>query len=100
MVETQNKIHGKVVENEEVPQKVIVVLEHIRKHGKAPKGYVGGRKFFNREKRLPLNIEYREWDVNPKVKGKNRGAERLVTSNDNAYYTRDHYETFILIEEE
>jgi ribonuclease T1 len=37
---------------------------------------------------------YREWDVNPKKKGKNRGAERLVTSEKRAWYTRDHYETF------
>ncbi len=84
---------------QEVPEKVLVVLEYIRENDKAPKGYVGGRTFYNREGLLPKNVSYREWDVNPKKKGKNRGAERLVTSKDAAYYTNDHYESFILIKE-
>ena len=88
--------------NSNVPQKVYRVLEYIDKNGRAPDGYVGGRKFGNYEKRLPQKSEvssqrlnYKEWDVNPKVNGKNRGAERLVTGNDkSAYFTKDHYETF------
>ena len=62
--------------------------------------YVGGRKFYNREKRLPAinensKIQYKEWDVKPKAEGKSRGAERLVTGNiGTAYYTSDHYRTF------
>lgn len=36
------------------------------------------------------------WDVNPYVKGFDRGAERLVTGSDGkAYYTSDHYATFV-----
>jgi ribonuclease T1 len=83
-----------------IPEKVYTVLAYIRKHNTAPEGYVGGRKFGNYEKRLPQKdhmnkpARYREWDVNPKKKGKNRGAERLVTSEKRAWYTRDHYETF------
>ena len=43
-------------------------------------------------------IKYKEWDVHKKVKGKNRGAERLVTGSDGrAYYTDDHYGSFIQI---
>jgi len=87
-----------------VPDKVARVLEHIDKYGRAPKGYVGGRTFGNRERRLPRRdqagkpIRYQEWDVNPKIRGKNRGAERLVTGSDGtAYYTPDHYKTFIKI---
>ena len=39
-------------------------------------------------------ITYREWDVNPKVKG-DRGEERIVTGSDGTgYYTNDHYLTF------
>jgi ribonuclease T1 len=46
-----------------------------------------------------IKIKYFEWDVNPKIKGKNRGTERLVTDNEGkAYYTNNHYKTFILIE--
>jgi len=75
----------------DVPKKVIKVYE-----------YVGGRIFQNRERKLPKSsnngnrIEYKEWDVNPKKPGKNRGAERLITGdNRSAYYTKDHYKTFI-----
>ncbi len=83
-----------------IPNKVYKVLEHIDKTGTAPDGYVGGRKFGNYEKLLPqkkgtLRINYKEWDVNRKIKGKNRGAERLVTGDDkSAYYTEDHYQSF------
>jgi ribonuclease T1 len=85
----------------QIPDKVIKVLDYVRKNGRAPDNYVGGRVFGNFENHLPRNdlsgekIRYQEWDVNPKVRGKNRGAERLVTGSDNrAYYTADHYNTF------
>ncbi len=43
-------------------------------------------------------ITYQEWDVNRKVSGVNRGAERLITGSDgSAYYTSDHYRTFTKI---
>ncbi len=95
----KNSTQKNATNNSEIPEKVYVVLEHIRKHKKAPDGYIGGRKFYNREKVLPLQEEYQEWDVNPKQQGKSRGAERLVTSQTKAYYTKDHYKSFILIEE-
>lgn len=82
-----------------VPQRALDVLAYVKKSNKAPEGYVGGRKFENRENRLPRNTTYQEWDVRPKVKGKNRGAERLITSKDkHAYYTNDHYRSFTKIE--
>jgi guanyl-specific ribonuclease Sa len=87
-----------------VPAKVATVLHHIDTNHKAPAGYEGGRKFHNEEKRLPQKdkegnaITYQEWDVNPKVQGVNRGAERLITGSDgSAYYTSDHYRTFTKI---
>ena len=87
-----------------VPAKVATVLQHIDTNHKAPLGYEGGRSFHNEEKRLPQKdkegnaISYQEWDVNPKVQGVNRGAERLVTGSDgSAYYTNDHYRTFTTI---
>jgi len=87
---------------EGIPPKALEVLAYIRKHNRAPEGYVGGRKFGNFEKLLPQKtkvgqpIQYREWDVNPKQEGRNRGAERLVTSSDSrAWYTRDHYNSFV-----
>lgn len=88
-----------------IPQKVYEVLKYIKENGEAPDGYIGGRKFGNYEKQLPQKdengrkINYQEWDVNPKQQGRNRGAERLVTGSDGkAYYTKNHYKTFIEIE--
>jgi|GEM_PF-617699 len=85
-----------------VPSKVYQTLAYIRQYNRAPDGYVGGRKFGNYEKHLPQTtpagkrINYQEWDVSPKKKGKNRGAERIVTGSDNrAWYTRDHYNSFV-----
>lgn len=88
-----------------VPAKVATVLQHIDTSHRAPAGYEGGRAFHNEghggEQRLPQKdkegkaISYQEWDVNPKVPGVNRGAERLVTGSDgSAYFTSDHYRTF------
>lgn len=81
------------------PQKVYDVLAAIQeRHGKPLPGYVGGRVFENRERRLPKG-RYREYDVNPKIPGRNRGAERLVIEQrtGKAYYTQDHYRTFTLL---
>ncbi len=66
--------------------------------GRPLPGYVGGRTFENRERRLPRG-RYREYDVNPRVPGKHRGAERLVIEQrtGKAYYTDDHYRTFVPI---
>src|SRR5215471_7901504 len=80
----------------EVPEKAREVLAEIQKRkGEPLPGYVGGRVFGNREGRLPRG-EYREYDVNPKKPGKNRGTERIVIEQrtGKAYYSRDHYETF------
>ncbi len=80
----------------EVPEKAREVLAEIQKRNGEPlPGYVGGRVFGNREGRLPRG-EYREYDVNPKRPGKNRGTERIVIEQrtGKAYYSRNHYETF------
>lgn len=88
-----------VPETQAVPQKVYDVLAAIQeRRGQPLPGYVGGRVFENRERRLPKG-RYREYDVNPKIPGRNRGAERLVIDGrtGKAYYTQDHYRTFTLI---
>ncbi len=91
--------------NREIPPKVIEVLAYVRQNNLPPVGYVGGEDFMNREKKLPQRdennqrIKYKKWDVNPKIKGVNRGSERLITSPSKAYYTPDHYDTFIVIDE-
>jgi guanyl-specific ribonuclease Sa len=75
-------------------QKVKDLLEAIQRHeGKPLPGYIGGRAFQNRERRLPFG-RYREYDVNPKIRGRSRGVERIVIEQGSgrAYYTSDHYE--------
>ena len=90
--------------NTSIPKKVYDVLKYVRANGEAMQGYVGGRTFQNREKRLSITdekgskIRYQEWDVNPKENGRNRGTERLITSDTKAFYTNDHYKTFQEIE--
>ena len=94
---------------EGAPEKVLTVLKYVEEHHEAPAGYEGGREFHNSggregEEALPRRdgrgrpITYQEWDVNRKVAGVNRGAERLITGSDgSAYYTSDHYRTFTKI---
>ena len=81
----------------EPPQKAKEVLVEIQKRkGEPPPGHVGRRRFQNRERKLPPGV-YLEYDVNPRVRGRNRGAERIVIEQETgrAYYTDDHYDTFI-----
>ena len=83
--------------NSKVPGAARETLQLIEaRHGEPIPGYVGGRTFQNRERRLPRGT-YREYDVHPKVPGKNRGPERIVIEQrtGKAYYTGDHYKTFI-----
>ena len=61
----------------------------------APGKSIGGDKFGNYEKILPVKKGrvYRECDIDYQ-KG-NRNAKRIVYSNDGLiYYTGDHYKTF------
>jgi ribonuclease T1 len=79
------------------PQSARDLLKLLRDRDGAPlPGYIGGRDFQNRERRLPRG-RYREYDVNPKVRGRTRDAERIVIEQrtGKAYYTGDHYRTFV-----
>ncbi|MBU3677416.1 MAG: ribonuclease N [Chitinophagaceae bacterium] len=93
-----------VQNTQHIPEYVLRTLAYVQAHQEAPPGYVGGRVFQNREKRLPEKtahgniIHYQEWDVHPQKPGVNRGPERLVTGQDGrAWYTADHYRSFSLI---
>jgi guanyl-specific ribonuclease Sa len=81
-------------------QKAKDLLEAIQQHGgTALPGYIGGRVFQNRERRLPPG-HYREFDVNPKIRGRSRDAERIVEQDtEKAYYTGNHYRTFTPLNE-
>lgn len=87
-----------------IPSKVYDITDYIKTHnGAPPRGYVGGRNYLNDARNggqeLPDGINYKEYDVNPKIKGSDRGAERLVIGDDGSiWYTNDHYKTFTRIE--
>jgi ribonuclease T1 len=79
------------------PLKAQDLLKRLQEREGVPlPGYIGGRDFQNRERRLPRG-RYREYDVNPKIRGRARDAERLVIEQrtGKAYYSGDHYRTFI-----
>jgi ribonuclease. len=61
-----------------IPAAAYNTWEYIKLHKKAPNGFVGGRVFENREKRLPIEKKgvYLEWDIYPKKPNKNRGPHR------------------------
>jgi guanyl-specific ribonuclease Sa len=80
-----------------VPQKARDLLTAIEaRDGRPLPGYVGSREFQNRERRLPRG-RYREYDVNPKLRGRPRDGERIVIEQQShkAYYSPDHYQTFL-----
>lgn len=67
-------------------------------------GTKAGGRFGNYEQLLPnenqagINVSYKEFDVNDKISGQSRDAERFVVSSDGSvYYTSDHYDSFVLI---
>jgi guanyl-specific ribonuclease Sa len=83
------------------PKKAYDVLGRVDAKGAPFSGYKGGREFANDGSHgatvLPggNGVTYREWDVNPNIKGVDRGGERLVTGSDgSAWYTNDHYKSF------
>jgi len=89
-----------------IPPEARRVLAYVREHRAAPPGHVGGRRFGNFEGRLPKvdgrggRVTYQEWDIFPKTRGRNRGAQRLVTGSDGrAWYTGDHYASFTELKE-
>lgn len=62
----------------------------------APGMCIGGDYFGNHEGILPDDEEYHECDIDT-LGADSRGAKRLVYSDDNIYYTEDHYKTFELV---
>ena len=88
-----------------IPDKAKDIAKQVKSNnGAPPKGYKGGRTYKNMPleegaQKLPEGVNYREYDINPYVKGQNRGAERIVIGDDNSvWYTNDHYYTFTQIE--
>jgi len=81
-----------------VPQKALDTLKYIEKNGVPPSNYKGGKIFKNTEGNLPKG-NYKEYDIDAKVKGVDRGPERMTINQDTGevWYSPDHYESFIKI---
>jgi guanyl-specific ribonuclease Sa len=74
-------------------------LNRVDAAGSPLPGLKGGSVFNNSDLLLPNTpgITYREWDVNPTIKGAARDEERVVTGIDgSAYWTTDHYKSFVM----
>ena len=89
--------------NNSIPQEAYDTYEYVTSHNGTPKnGYKGGSTYANdgRAGSAVLPEEYapfREYDIYPKIKNVSRGAERIVISDtgSSAWYTSDHYKTFV-----
>ena len=73
-------LQGRRVASRDVPGYAREVFAYVLKNGRAPKGYVGGRVWQNREHRLPSGGDYREYDVHPKVRGVNSNYLNVIIS--------------------
>ena len=100
-----NGISPRTVSTAEIPQKAYSVAEYVlNNNGAAPQGYKGGRVYHNipmeeGAQKLPEEISYKEYDVNPYVAGQNRGTERLVVGGNNSvWYTSNHYYSFVQLQ--
>lgn len=89
----------------DIPQKAKDIAAQVKsRNGAAPQGYRGGRTYRNipvneGDQVLPEGVNYKEYDINPYVRGQNRGAERIVIGDDDSvWYTNDHYHTFIKVD--
>lgn len=89
----------------DIPQKAWDILNFLKGHNMhPPQNHKGGKTFANdgrhNSQRLPDNgTTYRKYDIDPKVQGKRRGAERIVVGSDgSAWYTPDHYISFTRME--
>ena len=77
------------------------VAMYILEYNNVPDNYVTGYMlltpyrygpFLNVEEKLPLGVEYTEVYINATIS--DFGTERFVFSDDNLYYTNNHYDSF------
>ena len=97
-------VHNACGGHSSIPLKAKNMAKKIKANKGVPlQGYRGGRVYKNiplqaGAQKLPKGVKYREYDINPYVKGKNRGAERIVIGDDGSvWYTNDHYFSFTKI---
>ncbi len=83
-----------------IPDNAYEVADYIRNTGRVPVGHKGGGYYYNLPSTpagqvLPQAPTYKEYDINPHIKGVNRGIERIVIGTDGkVWYTDNHYTSF------
>ncbi|PPI51917.1 hypothetical protein C5D35_10880 [Rathayibacter toxicus] len=91
-----------------IPERPTTLLERLDTTGEKFPNIRGGQTYKNKPWKdctlLPQStpagtgISYKEYDINLRIPGKDRDMERLITGDDgSAYYTNNHYHTFIQI---
>jgi len=87
-----------------VPRAAYIAVLYFQRFKHGPPSYIQVRKFETIEGLLPTHdqtgnvIQYYESDLFPALQGINRGIQRIVVGSDgSAYYTDDHYRTFVRI---
>lgn len=89
-----------------VPQEAYDTYDYVSSHNGTPRqGYKGGKVFLNdgRDGGAVLPNSYApfyEYDIYPKVTGIDRGTERIIISHSGhaAWYTSNHYQSFVRME--
>lgn len=86
------------VQKIKIPNQAMQVLNKYTKTGGQLKGYMS-KPYKNLDNKLPRGGSYIEHDINPFASNASRGTERIVidTKTGNAWYTPDHYKTFVKI---
>jgi hypothetical protein len=87
-----------------IPRAAYTTLLYYQLHKQAPPSFHAMKKFYPQKSGLPVTdqngrgIAYVESDIFPLIPEVNRGNHRLIIGDNGlAYYTYDHYETFIEI---
>ncbi len=105
--EVKKEVVHKTQTQTELPEHAVTVRDYAKNNnGNAQPGFKGNARFSNDGRgggqilpeydKAGNKITYSEYDVYPFKKGVNRGTERVVIGTDgNAYYTYNHYLTFI-----
>ncbi|PPG93648.1 RHS repeat-associated core domain-containing protein, partial [Rathayibacter rathayi] len=93
-----------------IPEKPTQLLDRLDTTGEKFPNIKGGQRWNNDPKpghtRLPTStadgtpIEYKEYELDPKIPGQRRPSPRVVTGDDGStYYSPDHYHNFFLMRE-
>lgn len=93
-----------VCSDSNIPRAAYLALLYYQSYNQAPPSFSNIKKFYATRSPLPAHdqtgtrLNYIESDIYPVIPTINRGAERIVVGSDgSAYYTPNHYHSFVEI---